>query len=152
MQFHEDLVLAEDMAFMMEAYPHGKRFSFIPDALYNYRWARKGSVTNSRLERKDKLPHHLKTIEHITAYWQRQGWIDLYWEDYVPWFFNFVLSDITLEEPELARGHLQYLVRLTKTFQLGEYLEKLSPRLSECFTEIAQTVTGEHFDADEISQ
>ena len=153
LRFEEGLPLAEDMLFLMEAYPHGKRFSFIPDTLYNYRWGgRKGSAVSSHKDLKDKLHWHFQMIDLCLDYWQRQGWADQYREDFVPWCYNFVMRDIMREETSAALAHLRTIAGITKTHHLSVYLEALSPSVYACFQENLETIADDSLSESEICQ
>ena len=139
-RFSEDLVLAEDLVFQMNTFPHAGRVSFIPDELYYYRRGNSGAATTRITDLKDKIPQHLTAFEQITAYWQEQGWLSLYWEQYVPWAYNFVMQDILKEEPADALDHLRAIFGLTHHYQLGKYIENLSPEIYESFSSLEAAI------------
>ncbi len=140
LKFNIELNLAEDLVFQMVAFPHASRISFIPDVLYTYRKGRKGSATTEMTGLEKKIPQHLTAFNLITDYWYKNGWLELYWEHYLPWAYNFVLKDIFLEEPFCARDHLRKIFTITHFYHLDRYIEKLSPAVYECFMNIGETV------------
>ena len=141
LKFDEDLWLTEDMIFIMEAFPFGKRFRFIPEVLYNYRWGRSGSVMDRTSDLKIKMPIHLLTVDHITAWWQKNGWLSLYGNEYVQWMFNFILGDIRRETTETQLLHLKPLAETAEKYDLFPILETLHPQIAETFRKICDTVT-----------
>ncbi len=149
LRFNEELKLAEDLVFQMDAFPHASRISFIPDELYNYRRGRSGSATEEITDLKEKLPQHLTAVRHITDYWDKNGWLELYWEQYVPWAYNFVMQEITREEPCTAREHLRKIFEITHLYHLEQYIEKLSPSVFESFMNIAETIEGHALSEEE---
>ncbi len=71
-RFATDIKLAEDTAFLFEAYPHARKTVLSSAKLYNYRMNGE-SIThglNSANATKAKLDQHLAAIEHILANWR----------------------------------------------------------------------------------
>ena len=140
LRFNEDLVLAEDLVFQLKAFPHASCISYIPDELYNYRRGRSGSATSEMTNLGDKVSQHLIACRYIIDYWHKQGWIQLYSTQFIPWIYNFVMRDIIIEKPEYALEHLIEVFRFTRNYQLEQYIEMLSPKVYKCFMSIGETV------------
>lgn len=117
--FATDIKLAEDTAFLFEAYPHARKTVLSSAKLYNYRM-NSGSIThdlNSANATKAKLDQHLAAIEHILNNWQENKLVNLCPGRMVEWILGFTLFDIS---------HLP-------VEQQANYIERLDSLLAETF-------------------
>ena len=118
-RFATDIKLAEDTAFLFEAYPHARKTALSSAKLYNYRM-NSGSIThdlNSANATKAKLDQHLAAIEHILNNWQENKLVNLCPGRMVEWILDFTLFDIS---------HLP-------VEQQANYIERLDSLLAETF-------------------
>ena len=118
-RFATDIKLAEDTAFLFEAYPHARKTVLSSAKLYNYRMNGE-SIThglNSANATKAKLDQHLAAIEHILANWRKNKLVDLCSGRMVEWILDFTLFDIS---------HLS-------VEQQANYIERLDNLLAETF-------------------
>ena len=126
LEFDERVKYGEDMVFQMEAFPHGKNFSFISDKLYYYRWYREGSLMHSYCADLDeKIRQHLEFSGYITAYWQEQGWLKQYGKEYVQWLLEFLVADIRSTKVQCASEHLAKLGDMLREYSLYQYLNEM---------------------------
>ncbi|MBO5312961.1 MAG: glycosyltransferase family 2 protein [Clostridia bacterium] len=130
-RFDEELALGEDMAFLMNIYPHASRFSFIEDKLYNYRFVRKNSAM--QVLRKDpmkKMNQHLALVDKVFAHWKENGFMEKYGTDLLDWALEFIVYDI--EEAEADKKDKATLARafhdLLKKYDLLTLTKKLSDK------------------------
>lgn len=118
-RFATDIKLAEDTAFLLEAYPHARKTALSSAKLYNYRMNGE-SIThglNSANATKAKLDQHLAAIEHILANWRENKLVDLCSGRMVEWILDFTLFDISRLSVE----------------QQANYIERLDNLLAETF-------------------
>lgn len=118
-RFATNIKLAEDTAFLFEAYPHARKTALSSARLYNYRM-NSGSIThdlNSANANKAKLDQHLAAIEHILNNWQENKLVNLCPGRMVEWVLDFTLFDIS---------HLS-------VEQQANYVERLDSLLAETF-------------------
>lgn len=118
-RFATNIKLAEDTAFLFEAYPHARKTVLSSAKLYNYRMNGE-SIThglNSANATEAKLDQHFAAIEHILTNWRENDLIDLCPERMVEWILDFTLFDIS---------HLP-------TDQQTNYIERLDSLLAEAF-------------------
>lgn len=128
LRFDERVGYGEDTVFQMEAFPHGKTFSFIEDRLYNYRWYREGSLMDGfRYDLDARIRKHLSFVELITAYWKEQGWLELYGKDYVSWLMEFLVVDSCSPDAKHTDEHLRQVNALLDRYDLRQYLNKVYP-------------------------
>lgn len=110
-RFATDIKLAEDTAFLFEAYPHARKTVLSSAKLYNYRM-NSGSIThdlNSANATKAKLDQHLAAIEHILNNWQENDLVDLCPEHMVEWILDFTLFDISHLPVEQQANYIERL-------------------------------------------
>lgn len=110
-RFATDIKLAEDTAFLFEAYPHARKTALSSAKLYNYRM-NSGSIThdlNSANATKAKLDQHLAAIGHILSNWQKNNLIGLCPERMVEWILDFTLFDISHLPVEQQANYIERL-------------------------------------------
>ncbi len=126
--FNEDVKYGEDMVFQLEMFPHAEHFSFISDALYNYRWYREGSLMSSLREDIDKrIEQHLDFVKIITEYWEEQGWLELYGTEYVEWVLSFLVVDIKNKAVQKENEHFESLNEILVKYGLKKHLRDVAP-------------------------
>lgn len=126
LEFDERVKYGEDMVFQMEAFPHGKKFAFISDKLYYYRWYREGSLMQSYSSDLDeKIQKHLYFVGLITEYWKNQDWFALYGKEYVQWLLEFIVADVRNPDVQNSAEHLKCLNELLKKYALEQYLDDM---------------------------
>ena len=119
LRFATDIKLAEDTAFLFEAYPHARKTVLSSAKLYNYRMNSE-SIThdlNSANATEAKLDQHLAAIGHILNDWRDNNLVDLCPAHMVEWVLDFTLFDIS---------HLP-------VDQQANYIERLDSLLTETF-------------------
>ena len=125
--FDETIRFGEDTVFQLEAFPHGSKFSFIPDKIYNYRWFRPNSLMeqyNSRLE--EKRLQHLVVAETISRYWKEHGWLDSYRLDYLNWMILFLVpARIPEPDPPLSDEYISGVKSLISRYEMDSHLHHL---------------------------
>lgn len=118
-RFATGVKLAEDTAFLFEAYPHARKTALSSAKLYNYRMNGE-SIThglNSANATEAKLDQHLAAIKHILANWRENKLVDLCPGRMVEWILDFTLFDIS---------HLP-------VEQQANYIERIDSLLAETF-------------------
>ena len=123
-RFATDIKLAEDTAFLFEAYPHARKTVLSSAKLYNYRMNGE-SIThglNSANATKAKLDQHLAAIEHILANWRENKLVNLCSGRMVEWILDFTLFDISRLPVEQQANYIECLDNL-----LAETLLAASP-------------------------
>lgn len=125
--FDESVPFGEDTVFQLETFPHGKNFSFIQDALYNYRHSRPGSLMSGIDKDFDKkIEKHLLIADRICCYWQQQGWFTSYGTEFGNWLYDFFIYDIHRPEVKNGKQHLCALKALTETYSFSDQIRKSS--------------------------
>lgn len=97
LRFATDIKLAEDTAFLFEAYPHARKTALSSARLWNYRMNSE-SIThtyNKADATRTKLDYHLDAISHILNNWKETGLIGLCPERMIEWILDFTLFDIS---------------------------------------------------------
>lgn len=110
-RFATDIKLAEDTAFLFEAYPHARKTALSSAKLYNYRMNSE-SIThglNSDNATEAKLDQHLAAIRHILSNWQKNNLIGLCPERMVEWILDFTLFDISHLSADQQTGYTERL-------------------------------------------
>ena len=113
-RFAPNIKLAEDTAFLFEAYPFARTTLLSSSKLYNYMMGG-GSITHS-LNKVDatqsKLNQHLAAISHILDTWRSKNMLGVCPDCMVEWILDFTLFDIArLDEAERTR-YLKQLDRI----------------------------------------
>ncbi len=124
LRFDEAVRYGEDMVFQMQTFPHAENFSFIEDRLYHYRWFREGSLMQSyRTNLDEKIQKHLSLIEIISRYWNAQGWLELYSQDYTNWLLEFIVYDTHDKDCLTPSVHLAALNAHIREYGLDSFLK-----------------------------
>lgn len=104
-RFDESVPYGEDQVFDFAIYPRSRVTRLIPDHLYQYRVARKGSIMDGMTrEPSSMLASHVQIMGRVFDDWDRLGILDAHTPDMLAWAVEFVLFDaLSLPEGE-ARG------------------------------------------------
>lgn len=103
LKFDEDMIFAEDMLFLFDAFPMAKEISYIPDLLYNYRAERKDShmgKASKQVER--KLDWHIIVIKKVFLKWKKENYLRKYKSKLASWalnyfYWNLISDDLDIE-------------------------------------------------------
>lgn len=138
--FDERLSLGEDTTFLMQLYPQGQNFSFLPDRLYHYRWYREDSaMAKANADLDVKIQQHLLVEERVCAYWRQQGWLECYGQDLVEWMLDFVVPEARsgkVKQPDIL---LRQLRKLISDYDLEKYLRYVRPTLRSAARAVKRT-------------
>jgi len=135
--FDEEVKFGEDTVFQLEMFPHARRFAFIADKLYQYRWCRPGSLMAEAAKDFDaKLEKHLFMLEHVCAYWQSQGWIEVYGAELLRWILKFMIPDTMKPEVEHREQHHARLKKLLSQYGLTKYKADLDRSERELYCKL----------------
>lgn len=96
LRFAENIKLAEDTAFLFEAYPFARKTALSSAKLYNYMMD-DGSIThslNGAEAAQSKLDQHFAAIKHILRTWRAKNVLGLCPGRMVEWILDFTLFDI----------------------------------------------------------
>ena len=113
-RFATDIKLAEDTAFLFEAYPHARKTALSSAKLWNYRM-NSDSLThtfNKADATRAKLDYHLDAISHILSNWKATGLIGICPEHMVEWVLDFTLFDISHLPIEQQENYIERLDNL----------------------------------------
>lgn len=113
-RFATDIKLAEDTAFLFEAYPHARKTALSSAKLWNYRMNSE-SIThtfNKADATRTKLDYHLDAISHILNNWEATDLIGLCPERMVEWVLDFTLFDISHLPVEQQANYIERLDNL----------------------------------------
>lgn len=113
-RFATDIKLAEDTAFLFEAYPHARKTVLSSAKLWNYRMNSE-SIThtfNKADATRTKLDYHLDAISHILNNWEATDLIGLCPERMVEWVLDFTLFDISHLPVEQQANYIERLDNL----------------------------------------
>lgn len=130
--FREDVLFGEDIVFIMEAAPVANGIQFISDKLHFYQCYRAGSlmhVYNKDIER--KLEQHVVNMRDITSYWKEKELLDKWGGEYLKWYIDFILNDLTAYKPENQKQLAQSVLNIMEEFGLIEWKEKSSLKVKE---------------------
>lgn len=111
LRFATNIRLAEDTAFLFEAYPFARKTVLSQAKLYNYRM-NADSIThelNASDAAKAKLDQHLAAIQHILETWKAHGALHLCDAQMVSWCLDFTLFDINRLEPTDQTAYIEKL-------------------------------------------
>lgn len=127
--FEEALKLGEDQAFLICIYPHAKRFAFIEDRLYNYRFTRNNSAMH--LLRRDpiiKLRQHVDVIEKIFEHWKMNGFIEKWGAELLSWALDFIAIDLGKDEfsDESRRALAMKVFATVEKYDMKKYYRGLN--------------------------
>lgn len=98
--FDEQMKFGEDMLFLFTVFSRINSVIYISDKLYQYRYAREGSLMDhSRKDMEWKLRNHLKIMGRILEDWDENGFIEGNEESLYIWCLEFIINEIS-EIPE----------------------------------------------------
>ena len=127
LMFQEDIRFGEDLVYQMQVFPMAKKFAFIHDHLYNYRWCREDSLMGQVQNAPDKrMEQHLLMVEEVTHYWQEKGLLERYAPEYLDWLLNFMVPDLTNPKLQRAQEHAAGLLQIIENYDLERVLPKES--------------------------
>jgi Glycosyltransferases involved in cell wall biogenesis len=95
-KFDEQIKFGEDMLFLFTVFSRINSVIYVPDKLYQYRYAREGSLMDhSRKDMEWKLKHHLKIMEKILVDWSEHDFIKGNEESLYIWCLEFIVNEIS---------------------------------------------------------
>lgn len=122
--FCEKIRYGEDVIYQMELFPMAKNFSFISDRLYNYRWCRDDSLMGHANKDLDyKTDQHIMMVSEITEYWEKNGLLAKYGQEYVHWLLEFMVPDMRRFDLKHKSEQAEELRRIIRDYSLEPYIK-----------------------------
>lgn len=91
LKFDEYLVLGEDTVFQVSAFAVAKKMVFLPDKLYFYRNARKGSaMEKAKNDILKRLYQHIYVLEKIAVFWEVNHCLSKYKDTFALFAIDFM--------------------------------------------------------------
>lgn len=95
LKFNEKLELGEDTVFQVSAFTVAKQMVFLPDKLYFYRNARKGSaMEKAKNDRIKRLYQHIYVLEKIAEFWEANHCFSKYKDTFALFAIDFMGTEI----------------------------------------------------------
>ena len=144
-RFDEELSLGEDMAFLVNLYPHASRFAFIEDRLYSYRYTRKYSAMQVlRKDPVEKLNAHIVVVRKAFEYWRENGLVEKYGADLLAWALKFVVDDINTEELDKSdkRDLSKKLYSVIEKCEMLKFVRKLNHKAKSFYRSLKSFARG----------
>lgn len=127
LSFAEDVKFGEDSVFQLEAFPHGRNFSFIADKLYKYRWIRPGSLMADVNKNKDeKIAKHMIMLKHVFACYKKNNWFEDFGPELMEWCLRFVVPDCLGKSVRRGKDYLREFADLIVAYDAQKYLPKVN--------------------------
>lgn len=142
-RFDESLIFGEDMAFLIDIYPHATNFAFIEDRLYHYRWIRKDSaMQEAKADLDNRMNQHLTVVKKILAYWKEYGFIEKYGAAILEWATDFIGADLRSNKYEKKDEYLSALKEIFEEFSLAKFADQLPSNIKEIYDGVLVTRNG----------
>lgn len=98
-KFDTNIKLGEDQAFQVSYIPLGKRFLFVKDKFYLYRYKRKnGAMALISQNKETKYYEHIKVIESVALAWKKQRILKIFATEFIDWAIDFLGKDLAVSE------------------------------------------------------
>lgn len=137
--FDEKVKFGEDIIFQFQVFPFADNISYVPDALYFYRWKRTGSLMATVKQEKDaKVCEHLNIVNKIFGYFSANHLLEKYEHRVFQWALEFLGEDLL---DETIVGRVSLVTQLMVTLELHgvkKYLGKISKESKVIYKKLAR--------------